>query len=126
MLVRSFILIVIVLGVYAQSGSEKQSNFVSDTLKIWSREATPINIEEIRAKIKYPKGINLESKEDKVILQILVDEEGNYVKHIVISSPHPSYTKAVEKYVRRLKFKPAITFGEPVKDEVIVAFDIRK
>lgn len=57
------------------------------------KEAVVLNYEEVKKQIGYPeiaKEINLEGK---VVIRILVDEKGKYVKSIVLKDPHPILTK---------------------------------
>lgn len=60
----------------------------------------------------------------KVIVRILVDEDGNYVRHIVLKDPHPILTKSVTDHLSILKFRPAISEGKPVKFWVTMPFQI--
>ncbi len=67
-----------------------------------------------QAKIAYPEEARQAGIEGTVILRVLIDKKGNYVKHIVMSSPHPLLTKAVETHIQKYKFTPAIKDGKPI------------
>lgn len=85
----------------------------------------PVNLDEVVELIGYPELAKESSIEGQVIVRILLDEKGNYMKHSVIKNPHPLLTKAVEKQVHKLKFTPAIQAGKPVKYWVTIPFKFK-
>jgi|GEM_PF-2348920 len=111
-------LFIIPLTILAQDEQEPNIN----SLQFVDEEPKPINMAEVAQAIGYPeeaikKGIN-----GMVVVRILVDKEGNYVKHKIIKSPNPIFDKPVDKHVKDLKFTPAIQKGQKVSFWVNVPF----
>ncbi len=79
------------------------------------KEPVPLNLAEVNKMIGYPPEAVASKIEGNVIARILVDEKGNYMKHIIMIDPHPILTNAVESKISNLKFKPAMQFGNPIK-----------
>lgn len=73
-----------------------------------------LNYDEVLGNLRYPAMARDYGIEGTVIVRVLVDEEGNYARHVVLKDPHPSLTKTVEKRLPYLKFahEPDLT---PVK-----------
>ncbi len=86
------------------------------------KEPAPVNMDDIKQRIGYPPQAKEAGIEGIVTVRVLVDENGNYVKHIVLNSPHPILTKAVEKELPKLKFTPGIQAGKPIKVWVNIPF----
>ena len=61
--------------------------------------------------------------EGKIILRILIDEKGNYVRHIVAKSTNWRVLKEVEKHVKELRFTPAYQHNKPIKFWLNVPFN---
>lgn len=76
------------------------------------KEPVPINLDEIKSQIGYPKAANDQEIEGKVILRILLDPEGNYRRHVVYSDPYSLLTQAVERVIPQLQCSPAISQGK--------------
>lgn len=91
---------------------------------IVQEQPRPINMDEIRKKIGYPIVLR-DGIEGVVMFRILVDENGNYVRHIVSKSAHPLLQAEVEKYVKELHFTPAIQAGKPIKFWVNIPFTFK-
>ena len=72
--------------------------------------------------IGYPQIARDAGIEGRVIIRVLVDEHGNYVRHRVISSVHPMLTKACAEHLAELQFTPAIQGGRPIKFWVNIPF----
>jgi periplasmic protein TonB len=89
------------------------------------QEATPLNMQEVKTKIVYPAIAKEAALEGKVVVRVLVDERGNYAKHVVIKDPHALLTNEVVSKVNLLKFTPAVSKGKPVKMWVTIPFDFR-
>jgi len=86
------------------------------------KEPTPINFEEIKKIIGYPAMAKEAEIEGRVIVRVLVDEKGNYIKHTVLKDPHPILTKAVTDKIDRLIFNPAIQNNKPIKGWITLPF----
>jgi outer membrane biosynthesis protein TonB len=87
-------------------------------------EPRPYNMTEIRTCIGYPPIAKKAEIEGKVILRVLIDEKGNYVRHIVYHDPHPILTKAVTDHISLLRCSPAIANGAPIKYWMTIPFTI--
>jgi protein TonB len=86
------------------------------------KEPQPVNMDDIKKRIGYPPAAREAGIEGTVLVRVLVDEKGNYVKHIVLQSPHPLLQKAVEKELPSLKFTPGIQAGKPIRVWVNIPF----
>lgn len=89
------------------------------------KQPAAVNLGDIQKEIGYPTIAREGGIEGDVTLRILVDEEGNYVKHIVIKQVHPILLKAVEEHVRKVKFTPAIQGNKPIQFWVNVPFKFK-
>ncbi len=89
------------------------------------REPRPTNMDEIRGSIGYPAAAKKEGIEGKVMVRVLIDEEGNYMRHMVIREGNPMLLEAVEKGIVNLKFEPAILAGNPVKAWTTIPFNFQ-
>lgn len=86
------------------------------------KEPQPVNLDDIKKRIGYPPAAREAGIEGTVVVRVLVDEKGNYVKHIVLQSPHPLLEKAVVKELPNLKFTPGIQAGKPIRVWVNIPF----
>lgn len=84
-----------------------------------------INLREIQSMIRYPLVAREMNLEGNLIFRILIDENGNYVKHIPPPNGHPIFIKEVEKYIPQLKFKPLIENGHAMKFWVQLPFNFK-
>ncbi len=87
-----------------------------------SEEPVPVNMEEIRKAIGYPQQAIDAGIEGTVMLRILVDKSGNYVKHKVVNTINPILSRACEAQMSKLHFTPAIQGNKPVYFWVNVPF----
>ena len=71
-------------------------------------EPQPINLEEVRSLLNYPSALEEEQVEGTVVVRVLVDEKGDYMQHRIIASPHPLFSKMVNRHIRKLIFTPAV------------------
>lgn len=81
-----------------------------------------VNLGAVQKAIGYPESAVLSRIEGMVVLRILVDEKGKYVKHKVMNEGHPLLSKAVETHIHKLSFTPAIQANRPMKFWVNVPF----
>lgn len=84
-----------------------------------------LNFAEIVNKIGYPAEAEKNKAEGKVILRVLFDEKGNYVKHEVKSEGHPLLLKAVEKEIHLIKAKPLTFNKKPIQFSMNVPFSFK-
>ena len=88
------------------------------------QEPVPVNLKEIARKIPYPS--HLRGDGGPIMLRILIDKKGLYVKHIPIGNNyHPELLAAVETQIDQLKFVPAIQSGQLISCWVTVPFRFR-
>ncbi len=60
--------------------------------------------------------------EGQIVFKVLMDETGNYVKHLPPESGHAILISAVENHLCNMKFTPAICEGKPIRFWVNVPF----
>jgi hypothetical protein len=107
----------VVDGEIDETGDEKDAIVemepdVNDVI-VAEKQPVPINMMEVRKRIGYPKAAR--RKGGTVVARVLVDEKGNYVRHVIINVGHPILSEAVEEHISLLKFSPAIQGGKPIK-----------
>lgn len=78
-------------------------------------EPVPLNMQEVKRRIGYPPVAKEAGIEGQVIIRILVDEQGNYIRHIIAKAGHPILQMAIEEHIKELRFTPAIQNGKPTK-----------
>jgi len=83
------------------------------------------NMDDIKKKMVYPEIARQANIEGRVILKVLINEEGTPIKHIVLKSPHPSLAAEASSKVYLLQFSPAIQAGRPIKFWVVTPFDFK-
>jgi lipoprotein NlpI len=76
-------------------------------------EPKPINYDRVRNEIGYPTEALKQQIEGKVFCRILVNEEGNYVKHKFTRTAHPFLQKAVSTHIDKMRFIPAMRNRRP-------------
>ncbi len=86
------------------------------------QEPEPINLRDIQKEIGYPEQAREAGIQGNVVVRILVDEEGSYIKHNVLNSVHPLLEEAVVNKIEALTFEPAIKDGKEIKFWVNVPF----
>lgn len=84
-------------------------------------EPTPLNLDSLKSHIRHP-GI---CAEGKVIVRVLLDTDGHYLKHNVLKTPHELWTNAVAAVLPMLRCTPAFIAGKPVKCWITIPFSIR-
>ncbi|MDX2283862.1 MAG: TonB family protein [Bacteroidia bacterium] len=89
------------------------------------QEPVAINVDEIRKLIGYPQIAKDAGIEGNVVVRVLVDKRGAYVRHKVINQAHPVLSKAVEEHISKLKFSPAIQGGKPIQFWVNIPFNFK-
>lgn len=75
---------------------------------------SPINIDEVQFAIQYPDAAQDAGVEGTVVCKILVDAEGNYMKHRIVSAPDSRLRDAIDPHIARLRFVPAKKNGKAV------------
>ena len=82
----------------------------------------PLNLDSVYTWIGYPETALEDGLEGKVVVEVLVNTKGKYVKHILKSSSNTVFSTAVEKKIRLLQFEPAKKDNSPVKAWALVPF----
>ncbi len=96
-----------------------------DEFVLLELEPAPLNMTELSGMIGYPRLAKEAEIEGKVIIRVLVDEQGNYVRHMIIKDPNPLLTNAVASKIHNLRFTPGIQKGKPIKVWVTIPFDFK-
>jgi TonB family protein len=89
------------------------------------KDPQPVNLGDIKKLIGYPSSAYEMGISGKVTIRVLVSEEGKYIKHQIIRSPHKSLTDACEIHIKNLQFTPGIQMGKPIKCWANVPFDFK-
>ncbi|MEZ4773648.1 MAG: caspase family protein [Bacteroidia bacterium] len=74
----------------------------------------------------FPKKGDTKKIKVSVIVRILVDDHGNYVRHRVINDGHPIVSKAIVPHLPKLIFTPAIQHGKPIYYWVNMGFHFER
>jgi TonB family protein len=85
----------------------------------------PVNMREVKTAIGYPQAAIDSNISGVVVVRVLVDEAGKYVKHKVIKSPDEILSEAVENKIGNLTFSPAMVGEKAVKYWVNVPFHFK-
>ncbi|MEL6676428.1 MAG: energy transducer TonB [Bacteroidota bacterium] len=88
-------------------------------------EPLPLNYAKVRSHITYPEAAAAAGVQGVVYLRILVDQHGQYVRHLVMTEVHPLLVCAVEQEVAHLKFKPGQKGTQPVAAWITLPFAFR-
>lgn len=117
-----FILLLGIMSIQAQADSlaRKENIVLVDTNNIIP--PTEINLKEITKLVGYPPKAIKKRIEGKIVFRVLVDENGNYVKHLPPNSGDPILIEAVEKHLPEVRFTPCIKNGTPIKFWVNIPF----
>lgn len=89
------------------------------------QEPVPQNMGVIRDSIGYPQVAADSGIQGTVIARVLVNPEGNYVKHKIISKTDSMLNVSVENYISGLVFSPASLEGKAVPFWINVPFIFR-
>ncbi len=96
--------------------------------RIWGAEDVDqvpecLNFDQISEGIGYPEAAYNAGIQGSVVLKVLVDKDGHYLRHEVVSSHHPLLRIPCEVFSQLLTFKPALKDGQAVKCFTEVEFD---
>jgi len=122
---RYFIYCVLMLGWGSIMTLQAQEYPSAEEFMFVDQQPSPINLSDIRAAIGYPKEAVDQNIEGNIICRILVDENGQYVRHLIMSSGHSILQKAVEKHIPKLTFSPASLDGKNVAFWINVPFKFK-
>ncbi|MBI0398310.1 TonB family protein [Cyclobacterium marinum] len=85
----------------------------------------PLNLGEIYQAIGYPSKAKEAGIEGSVVVSVLVGENGEYLKHKIITHAHPLLSDPVDLEVKNLRFTPAMKAGETVKVWINLPFKFK-
>lgn len=86
----------------------------------------PLNLDSLKKEIHFPDSCLIHKIEGVVRVKLLISTNGQVIKHVVKSSPHPLMTDEVVAKVYALLFTPAYDgVGKPVKYWVTIPFDFK-
>jgi len=90
-------------------------------------EAAPewLNQAEVLAAIGYPEAAKQQNISGKVMVRVLIDAEGHYVKHVYVTEPDPILVKAVTDHLPEVRFSPAVMAGKAIQTWVTIPFDFK-
>jgi len=121
MTLRIWILFVMMgafLGIQAQEPGINEFIYVD-------QEPAPQNLGELRKAIEYPAEAVEQEIQGTVVARILVNEEGQYVRHELVKDIHPLLSEAVEARLPDLRFTPAMLEGKPLMYWVNLPFPFK-
>lgn len=123
-------IVVLLIGILTAStmmgqvtGGGEEPEF--DAFIFVDEEPKPLNMAEIQAEIGYPEAAVDSNFQGQVIMRVLVDESGNYLKHKVVKGIHPLLSDAVAAQIVDLTFSPAMHGGKALKFWVNIPFNFR-
>lgn len=90
-----------------QTRSDESPPKITDVIPVMIPPQT-INLDEVKSMIGYPRKAQEQKIEGTVHVRILVDKEGDYVKHQIMSTPHQMLSSIVNKHIGKIVFTPAI------------------
>lgn len=89
------------------------------------QEPVPQNMGAVRDSIGYPQIAADSGIQGTVIARVLVNKEGKYVKHKIISKTDSILNTSVNNYISQLSFTPAVLEGNSIAFWVNVPFIFR-
>ncbi len=87
-----------------------------------SKQPKEVNLGDIQKFIGYPAAARDMGLQENLVFRVLIDENGNYVRHISPKKGHPIFVKAIEEHISKVKFTPALQGNNPIKFWVNVPF----
>ncbi len=86
---------------------------------------SPLNLEAVSAKIRYPRSASSHGQQGVVSAEILVSETGQVLQYTVDGAAAPALKQAVAEQLFELRFQPALRGGQPVRMYVSIPFAFR-
>ncbi len=90
-----------------------------------TKKPEPLNMQEVVSQVAYPTIAKEGGIEGDIILKVLVDKEGKYVKHTILKTIHPVLVREVEKHIASLTFNPAMQGNNPISFWQVIPFSFR-
>ncbi len=92
----------------------------SDVLEVYEVDEPPEPV--VNVKPEYPDIARQAGLEGRVLVEAVIDENGNVIDARIQSSDNEIFNEAALAAMRKMKFKPAKQKGIPVKVKVIMPF----
>jgi hypothetical protein len=109
------ILVVIFLGIVWTLSAQTK---IYPAFMCEPKEPVPLNLDSIKCLLgKHPDEI-----EGKVVFRILLNENGKYIRHLVLKTPHPLMTAYYEPIVPLIRWTPAQNEGNNIACWVCIPF----
>lgn len=108
---------------------EKMPNTVAATIShtrglgnIHQKEAQLLNLAEIQSYIEYPTIARQNEIQGLVLIDVFVNEKGQYVNHVVKDAVHSLLLEQVEPHLPKMLFSPAIRNNQPIAASLPLSF----
>lgn len=89
---------------------------------LWDADLVALNMADLNRRLKYPEDLRKKKIMGQVYVKVLTNEEGRYIRHEVIRSPHQGLTDEVEKVIHLLHVQPTVRAGHAIKSWVSFPF----
>lgn len=93
-----------------------------DKFLLLDKEPYPLNLDELKQQIGYPKGTKENEREGKVVFKVLLDRQGRYHRHVVLSESNGVFTQAIASKIKGLRCAPGYRNGKPVWCWITIPF----
>ncbi|RMG20524.1 MAG: energy transducer TonB [Bacteroidetes bacterium] len=90
------------------------------------QQPRPLNLKDIYQELGYPQAAYEAGIEGKVVVKVLIDEQGQYVQHELLEEGHALLATEVAKHLPKLQFEAAQKDGKPVQAWVSIPFVFKK
>ncbi len=91
----------------------------------YEQDPKPLNLDEMKAIIGYPSYAKESEIQGRVVIRVLVSEEGKYLKHVLLISAHKTLTDGIASKIDQFRFSPGIVDGKPVKAWLTIPFEFK-
>ncbi len=90
-----------------------------------TKKPKEINLFEIQKNIGYPSFAREYGIEERIIFKTLIDEEGNYIRHLHPKEGHILLISNIENHLCKIRFTPAMRDEKPIKFWANIPFHFR-
>lgn len=90
-----------------------------------NRVPIPLNFPEIKSKVGYPTRAVKRGIEGRVVVRILLDKNGKYLRHFFVRQIHPFLSEEVEAQILNLKFTRGYQESEAAKFWINIPFNFK-
>lgn len=94
-------------------------------VEFYDQGPAPVNLKEVVNQIEYPTWAISAGFEGQVIVNVHVDEKGNYLNHEVLQSAHPYLEEKLIPYLSKIEFNPAVSNGKTVSSWMVIPFSFK-